>query len=79
MSEIMHHGRCQFLTKFLHFPNNEISDSRSHSYPKLKIIYEVFQLIYRKFQTIYMHEEDKVVDESLVSYNGKLGSKKYIT
>ena len=78
ISEIMPHRRFQLLMKFLHFSNNESFDSRSHPHPKLKKIYEIFQLLSRKFQTIYMPEKDIAVDESLVPYKGKLGYKQFI-
>lgn len=78
INDIIPYRRFQLLMKFLHFSNNETFDIKSHPQPKLKKIYEIFQLICRKFQSVYIPKKDITVDESLVPYKGKLGYKQYI-
>ena len=78
VSEIMSYRRFQLLMKFLHFTNNETFDIASHPQPKLKKIFEIFQITCRKFQEVYIPEKDITVDESLVPYKGRLGYKQYI-
>lgn len=78
INEVMPYKRFQILMKFLHFSNNETFDSLTHPHPRIKKIYEVFQIICRKFQAIYLPEKNIAVDESLIPYKGRLGYKQYI-
>lgn len=78
INDIMSYKRFQILMKFLHFSNNETFDPSTHPHPRIKKIYEVFQIICRRFQAIYVPETNITIDESLIPYKGRLGYKQYI-
>ena len=70
--------RFSLISKFLHFTNNDDFDVATHTSPKLKKIWEVYQALLRNFQKAYLPERDLSVDESLMPYKGRLGWIQYI-
>ena len=69
---VMSEYRFSLIMKYLHFANNEDFDEHSHPAPKLKKIWEVYQLILQNFQRTYIPERDVTIDESLMAYKGRL-------
>ena len=49
----MNEYRFSLIMKFLHFSNNEDFDTSTHPAPKLKKIWEVYQMLLHKFQSTY--------------------------
>lgn len=78
ISQIMPRKRFELIMKFLHFSNNESFDERTHPQPKLRKVYDLFQLLCNKFKKNYVPERCIAVDESLVPYKGRLSYKQYI-
>ncbi|XP_068122086.1 piggyBac transposable element-derived protein 4-like [Hyperolius riggenbachi] len=75
---VMSECRFSLIMKFLHFANNEEYDESSHPAPKLRKIWDVYQLIQRNFRETYVPERDISVDESLMAYKGRLSWIQYI-
>ncbi|KAM5170545.1 piggyBac transposable element-derived protein 4-like [Mantella aurantiaca] len=69
---VMTEYRFSLIMKFLHFTNNEEFDETTHPAPKLKKIWEVFQMVVKNFQQTYVPERDISIDESLMAYKGRL-------
>ncbi|KAM5180744.1 piggyBac transposable element-derived protein 4-like [Mantella aurantiaca] len=75
---VMTEYRFSLIMKFLHFTNNEEFDETTHPAPKLKKIWEVFQMVVKNFQQTYVPERDISIDESLMAYKGRLSWIQYI-
>ncbi|KAM9316535.1 piggyBac transposable element-derived protein 4-like [Gastrophryne carolinensis] len=75
---IMSECRFSLIMKNLHFTNNEEFDEATHPAPKLKKIWEVYQMILKKFQQSYVPDRDISIDESLMAYKGRLSWIQYI-
>ncbi|XP_040195336.1 piggyBac transposable element-derived protein 4-like [Rana temporaria] len=75
---IMSEYRFSLIMKNLHFTNNEDFDEATHPAPKLKKIWEVFQMIITNFQQAYVPDRDISIDESLMAYKGRLSWIQYI-
>ncbi|XP_068089543.1 piggyBac transposable element-derived protein 4-like [Hyperolius riggenbachi] len=75
---IMPEYRFSLIMKFLHFANNDEYDEHTHPAPKLRKIWDVYQLIQRSFRDSYVPERDVSVDESLMAYKGRLSWIQYI-
>ncbi|KAM9316490.1 piggyBac transposable element-derived protein 4-like [Gastrophryne carolinensis] len=75
---IMSECRFSLIMKNLHFTNNEEFDEATHPAPKLKKIWEVYQMIIKNFQQSYVPDRDISIDESLMSYKGRLSWIQYI-
>ncbi|KAM5157498.1 piggyBac transposable element-derived protein 4-like [Mantella aurantiaca] len=75
---VMTEYRFSLIMKFLHFTNNEEFDETTHPAPKLKKIWEVFQMVVKNFQQTYVPERDVSIDESLMAYKGRLSWIQYI-
>ncbi|KAM9316696.1 uncharacterized protein PAF06_007759 [Gastrophryne carolinensis] len=69
---IMSECRFSLIMKNLHFTNNEEFDEATHPAPKLKKIWEVYQMILKNFQQSYVPDRDISIDESLMAYKGRL-------
>ncbi|KAM9296650.1 piggyBac transposable element-derived protein 4-like [Gastrophryne carolinensis] len=69
---IMSECRFSLIMKNLHFTNNEEFDEATHPAPKLKKIWEVYQMILKIFQQSYVPDRDISIDESLMAYKGRL-------
>ncbi|KAM9316130.1 piggyBac transposable element-derived protein 4-like [Gastrophryne carolinensis] len=69
---IMSECRFSLIMKNLHFTNNEEFDKATHPAPKLKKIWEVYQMILKNFQQSYVPDRDISIDESLMAYKGRL-------
>ncbi|KAM9294063.1 uncharacterized protein PAF06_018220 [Gastrophryne carolinensis] len=69
---IMSECRFSLIMKNLHFTNNEEFDEATHPAPKLKKIWEVYQMIPKNFQQSYVPDRDISIDESLMAYKGRL-------
>lgn len=52
--KIMTECRFSLIMKYLHFANNEQYDEAVHPAPKLKKIWELFQIINLNFQNVYV-------------------------
>ncbi|XP_068122042.1 piggyBac transposable element-derived protein 4-like [Hyperolius riggenbachi] len=66
------------IMKYLHFGNNEDFDEVTHPAPKLKKIWDIYQLIVGNFRSAYIPERDISVDESLMAYKGRLSWVQFI-
>jgi len=75
---IMSEYRFSLIMKFLHFCNNDDFDANTHPAPKLKKIWEVYQMLLHKFQSTYTPQRDLSIDESMMAYKGRLGWVQYI-
>ncbi|KAM9316409.1 piggyBac transposable element-derived protein 4-like [Gastrophryne carolinensis] len=75
---IMSECRFSLIMKNLHFTNNEEFDKATHPAPKLKKIWEVYQMIIKNFQQSYVPDRDISIDESLMAYKGRLSWIQYI-
>ncbi|KAM9319939.1 piggyBac transposable element-derived protein 4-like [Gastrophryne carolinensis] len=75
---IMSECRFSLIMKNLHFTNNEEFDEATHPAPKLKKIWEVYQMILKNFQQSYVPDRDISIDESLMAYKGRLSWIQYI-
>ncbi|XP_068107881.1 piggyBac transposable element-derived protein 4-like [Hyperolius riggenbachi] len=75
---VMPEYRFSLIMKYLHFTNNEGFDEASHPAPKLKKIWEIYQLIVSNFRTSYMPERHVTVDESIMTYKGRLSWVQFI-
>ncbi|KAM5180683.1 uncharacterized protein ACMZJ9_001207 [Mantella aurantiaca] len=75
---VMTEYRFSLIMKFLHFTNNEEFYETTHPAPKLKKIWEVFQMVVKNFQQTYVPERDISIDESLMAYKGRLSWIQYI-
>ena len=75
---VMSEYRFSLIMKYFHFTNNDEFDEATHPAPKLKKIWEVWQLIVGNFQRTYVPERDISVDESLMAYKGRLSWIQYI-
>ncbi|KAM9307712.1 piggyBac transposable element-derived protein 4-like [Gastrophryne carolinensis] len=75
---IMSECRFSLIMKNLHFTNNEEFDEATHPAPKLKKIWEVYQMIIKNFQQSYVPDRDISIDESLMAYKGHLSWIQYI-
>ncbi|KAM9329571.1 piggyBac transposable element-derived protein 4-like [Gastrophryne carolinensis] len=75
---IMSECRFSLIMKNLHFTNNEEFDEATHPAPKLKKIWEVYQMIIKNFQQSYVPDRDISIDESLMAYKGRLSWIQYI-
>ncbi|KAM5148076.1 uncharacterized protein ACMZJ9_011736 [Mantella aurantiaca] len=75
---VMTEYRFSLIMKFLHFTNNEEFDETTHPAPKLRKIWEVFQMVVKNFQQTYVPERDISIDESLMAYKGRLSRIQYI-
>ncbi|KAM9319543.1 piggyBac transposable element-derived protein 4-like [Gastrophryne carolinensis] len=75
---IMSECRFSLIMKNLHFTNNEEFDEPTHPAPKLKKIWEVYQMILKNFQQSYVPDRDISIDESLMAYKGRLSWIQYI-
>ncbi|KAM9324442.1 piggyBac transposable element-derived protein 4-like [Gastrophryne carolinensis] len=75
---IMSECRFSLIMKNLHFTNNEEFDEATHPAPKLKKIWEVYQMILKNFQQSYVPDRDISIDESLMAYKGRLSSIQFI-
>ncbi|KAM5148797.1 piggyBac transposable element-derived protein 4-like [Mantella aurantiaca] len=75
---VMTEYRFSLIMKFLHFTNNEEFDETTHPAPKLKKIWEVFQMVVKNFQQTYVPKRDISIDESLMAYKGRLSWIQYI-
>ncbi|XP_056388836.1 piggyBac transposable element-derived protein 4-like [Hyla sarda] len=69
---IMSEYRFSLIMKNLHFTNNEEFDEATHPAPKLKKIWEVYQMILKKFQQDFVPDRDISIDESMMAYKGRL-------
>ena len=69
---VMSEYRFSLIMKYLHFANNEEFDERSHPAPKLKKIWDIYQMVLQNFQRTYIPERDISIDESLMAYKGRL-------
>jgi len=76
--KIMSEYKFTLIMKFLHFTNNDNFDETTHPAPKLKKIWEVYQALLENFQKVYTPSRDISVDESLMSYKGRIGWMQYI-
>ncbi|XP_068122175.1 piggyBac transposable element-derived protein 4-like [Hyperolius riggenbachi] len=75
---VMSEYRFGLIMKFLHFADNSAFDESTHPAPKLKKIWEVFQLVMENFRNTYVPQRDISVDESLMAYKGRLSWIQYI-
>uniref|UniRef100_A0A8C5W7D9 PiggyBac transposable element-derived protein 4 n=1 Tax=Leptobrachium leishanense TaxID=445787 RepID=A0A8C5W7D9_9ANUR len=75
---VMPEYRFSLIMKFLHFENNEEFNETTLPSPKLKKIWEVYQMILKNFQRSYVPERDISIDESLMAYKGRLSWVQYI-
>ncbi|XP_068104032.1 piggyBac transposable element-derived protein 4-like [Hyperolius riggenbachi] len=75
---VMSEYRFSLIMKFLHFSNNETFEESTHPAPKLKKIWEVYQMVVENFRTTYVPQRDISVDESLMAYKGRLSWLQYI-
>ena len=75
---IMSEYKFSLIMRYLHFANNEDFDETSHPAPKLKKIWDIYQLILKNFQRSYVPERDICIDESLMAYKGRLSWIQYI-
>ncbi|KAM5165143.1 piggyBac transposable element-derived protein 4-like [Mantella aurantiaca] len=75
---VMTEYRFSLIMKFLHFTNNEEFDETTHPAPKLKKIWEVFQMVVKNFKQTYVPERDISIDESLMAYKGRFSWIQYI-
>ena len=76
--KVMSEYKFTLIMKFLHFTNNDNFDETTHPAPKLKKIWEVYQALLENFQKVYTPSRDISVDESLMSYKGRIGWMQYI-
>ncbi|KAM5191663.1 LOW QUALITY PROTEIN: piggyBac transposable element-derived protein 4-like [Mantella aurantiaca] len=75
---VMTEYRFSLIMKCLHFSNNQEFDETTHPTPKLRKIWEVFQMVVKNFQQTYVPERDISIDESLMAYKGRLSWIQYI-
>lgn len=67
-AKIMTECRFSLIMKYLHFADNKQYNKAVHPAPKLKKIWELFQIINSNFQQVYIPDRDVCVDESLMAY-----------
>ncbi|XP_056397707.1 piggyBac transposable element-derived protein 4-like [Hyla sarda] len=75
---IMSEYRFSLIMKNLHFTNNEEFDEATHPAPKLKKIWEVYQMLLKNFQQAYVPNRDISTGESMMAYKGRLSWIQYI-
>ncbi|XP_068122221.1 piggyBac transposable element-derived protein 4-like [Hyperolius riggenbachi] len=75
---VMSEYRFSLIMKFLHFANNDTFEESTHPAPKLKKIWEVYEMVVENFRTTYVPERDISVDESLMAYKGRLSWLQFI-
>ncbi|XP_068129769.1 piggyBac transposable element-derived protein 4-like [Hyperolius riggenbachi] len=75
---VMSEPRFTLIMKYLHFSNNDEFDEATHPAPKLKKIWEIYQLIVANFKAVYVPDRDITVDESLMAYKGRLSWVQFI-
>jgi hypothetical protein len=63
----MPYRRCLLISKFLHFVNNENSDSAN----RLNKLQPVTDHLKQNFKNVYP-EENVAIDESLIKFRGRL-------
>lgn len=61
-----------------HFSNTRVFNPDTHRNPKLSKIWPVFKNIEGKFRKFYTPNRDITIDESLLSYKGRLRWRKFI-
>jgi len=66
--------RFQLLLRYLHFVNDEATDSNDH----LRKIWPLLEMLRTSFKKTYMPEQNISVDESLMLFKGRLLMKQYI-
>jgi hypothetical protein len=64
----MPYRRCLLISKFLHFVNNENSDSANH----LNKLQPVIDHLKQNLKNFYYPEENVAIDESLMKFRGRL-------
>ncbi|XP_068094365.1 piggyBac transposable element-derived protein 4-like [Hyperolius riggenbachi] len=69
---VMPEYRFSLIMKFLHFANNQDFDEATHPAPKLKKIWDIYQMMVGNFRDAYTPDRDVTVDESLMAYKGRL-------
>lgn len=78
VKNLMTVNRFEEILKFLHFSNNETYDQQAHPNPKLKKIWEVYEMINANFEKVYIPERDISIDESLMAFKGNISWKQFI-
>jgi len=66
------------LLRFLHFADNDLTDSKAPNRDRLAKIREVIDLIKIQCSTVFQPGRDLCVDESLLLFNGRLAFKQFI-
>ncbi|XP_068094453.1 piggyBac transposable element-derived protein 4-like [Hyperolius riggenbachi] len=77
-STVMSEYHFGLIMKYLHFSDNTTFDESTHPAPKLKKIWEVYQLVVENLRNTYVPDRDISVDESLMAYMGRLSWIQYI-
>ncbi|XP_044151406.1 piggyBac transposable element-derived protein 4-like [Bufo gargarizans] len=70
--------RFSLIMKYFHIINKKEFDEATHPAPKLKKIWEVWQMIVSNFQRTYVPGRDVSVNESLMANKGRLSWIQYI-
>ncbi|XP_068115074.1 piggyBac transposable element-derived protein 4-like [Hyperolius riggenbachi] len=75
---VMSEYRFSLIMEFLHFANNDTFEESTHPAPKLKKIWEVYEMVVENFKTTYVAEREISVVESLMAYKGRLSWLQFI-
>ena len=78
-SSIMSGRRLELLMSYLHLNNNESQPTRgSPHYDKLNKVRPYFDALVSNFRTAYTPQQNLSIDESIISYKGRLSWIQYM-